>query len=185
VSKFFGTLALACVLVASAAVVTSSLAKGQDPLHVQQPTKAVAVIFPTKGNHVGGQVIFSQTDRGLRVSGEITGLAAGSKHGFHIHEFGDLSSHDGMAMGSHYNPTAAQHGLPDQSRRHVGDMGNITADAGGVAKIDVTFAGMSIGGHASVLGRGIIVHEKPDDGGQPVGNAGARIGQGVIGVAKA
>jgi Cu/Zn superoxide dismutase len=30
----------------------------------------------------------------------------------------------------------------------------------------------------------VIVHAKPDDGGQPVGNAGARIGQGVIGLAK-
>ena len=35
-----------------------------------------------------------------------------------------------------------------------------------------------------VLGRGVIVHAKPDDGGQPTGNAGARIGQGVIGLAK-
>jgi len=28
------------------------------------------------------------------------------------------------------------------------------------------------------------VHAKEDDGGQPTGNAGARIGQGVIGIAK-
>jgi superoxide dismutase, Cu-Zn family len=32
------------------------------------------------------------------------------------------------------------------------------------------------------VGRGVIIHAKPDDGGQPVGNAGARIGFGVIGV---
>jgi superoxide dismutase, Cu-Zn family len=29
----------------------------------------------------------------------------------------------------------------------------------------------------------VIVHAKPDDFGQPVGNAGARIGCGVIGIA--
>jgi Cu-Zn family superoxide dismutase len=34
-----------------------------------------------------------------------------------------------------------------------------------------------------ILGRAVIVHAKPDDGGQPVGNAGARIACGVIGVA--
>ena len=29
-----------------------------------------------------------------------------------------------------------------------------------------------------------VVHEKPDDGGQPVGNAGKRIGCGVLALAK-
>jgi Cu-Zn family superoxide dismutase len=32
-----------------------------------------------------------------------------------------------------------------------------------------------------ILGRGVIVHAKLDDGGQPVGNAGARVACGVIG----
>ena len=35
-----------------------------------------------------------------------------------------------------------------------------------------------------IVGHGVIVHAKRDDGGQPTGNAGARIAQGVIGVAK-
>ncbi len=183
-SKFFGTLALACVLVTSAAIVSSSLAKGQDPPPRQRPTRAVAVIFPTEGSKVSGLVSFVQTDEGVRVSGEVSGLAANSKRGFHIHEFGDMTVKDGTGMGGHYNPTAAPHGLPEQAMRHTGDMGNIEADANGVAKIDKTFEGMSISGRSSVLGRGIIVHDKPDDGGQPTGNAGGRIGYGVIGVAK-
>jgi len=184
VSKFFGTLALASVLVTSAAIVSSSLAKGQDPPPRQRPTKAVAVVFPTEGSKVSGTVRFTQTEQGLTVTGEISGLAPNSKHGFHIHEFGDMTVKDGTGMGSHYNPTAAEHGLPEQAMRHAGDMGNIEADANGVAKIDKTFEGMALGGRSNVLGRGIVVHEKPDDGGQPVGNAGARIGYGVIGVSK-
>ncbi|XWX15616.1 superoxide dismutase family protein [Nannocystis pusilla] len=36
------------------------------------------------------------------------------------------------------------------------------------------------GGDYSVLGRAIIVHEKPDDFGQPTGNAGARLACGII-----
>jgi Cu-Zn family superoxide dismutase len=42
----------------------------------------------------------------------------------------------------------------------------------------VTLAGM----RDPILGRGVIVHAAPDDGGQPTGNAGARAACGVIGV---
>jgi Cu-Zn family superoxide dismutase len=41
-------------------------------------------------------------------------------------------------------------------------------------------ANLKEGDPSSFLGRAIIVHEKADDGGQPVGNAGGRIGCGVI-----
>jgi len=43
---------------------------------------------------------------------------------------------------------------------------------------------MSVMGKNAVIGRGIVIHAKPDDGGQPTGNAGDRIGVGVIGVTK-
>jgi Cu-Zn family superoxide dismutase len=36
-----------------------------------------------------------------------------------------------------------------------------------------------------IVGRAVIIHAKSDDGSQPVGNAGVRVGQGVIGIAKA
>jgi Cu-Zn family superoxide dismutase len=167
--------------VSSSAVV----AFNQDPQPRQRTTHAVAVVFPTTGSSVSGTVRLIQTDGGTIVAGEITGLAPGSKHGFHIHEFGDMTVKDGTGMGSHYNPNEMQHGLPDQAMRHVGDLGNIEADEKGVAKFHRVIEGMALTGRSSVLGRGIVVHEKPDDGGQPVGNAGARIGYGVIGVAKA
>ena len=39
-------------------------------------------------------------------------------------------------------------------------------------------------GESSILGRGVIVHEKADDlKTQPTGDAGGRVGVGVIGVA--
>ena len=41
-----------------------------------------------------------------------------------------------------------------------------------------------LSGPHSILGHGVVVHEKADDFGQPVGNAGGRLAVGVIGVAK-
>ena len=35
-------------------------------------------------------------------------------------------------------------------------------------------------GKYGVLGRALVVHEKPDDFGQPTGNAGARLACGLI-----
>lgn len=52
---------------------------------------------------VDGQVTFSETPDGLLLEGHINGLKPG-KHGFHIHQSGDLSK--GCAStGGHYNPT--------------------------------------------------------------------------------
>ena len=44
---------------------------------------------------------------------------------------------------------------------------------------------LSFGGPSSIIGRGLIVHEKADDlKTQPTGNAGGRVAGGVIGVGK-
>jgi Cu-Zn family superoxide dismutase len=44
---------------------------------------------------------------------------------------------------------------------------------------------MKLNGKYSIIGHAVIVHEKEDDfKTQPTGNAGARIGNGVIGIAK-
>lgn len=146
--------------------------------------KAVAVIQPTEGNKVTGKVTFTSAPDGLHVVAELKGLEPGD-HGFHIHEFGDVSSADGKAAGDHFNPLGKPHAGADTAEHHSGDMGNIKADASGNAKLDVVLKGASFEGHTSVIGRGVIVHGKADDlKTQPSGNAGPRIGQGVIGIAK-
>ena len=150
------------------------------------PKKAVCVLTATKKSdgHVQGKVTFTQTDAGVEISGEITGLAPG-KHGFHIHEFGDMSSDDGMATGAHFNPDGHKHGGPHDTDRHAGDFGNIEAGADGKATIKMTDKAISLSGPNTILGRALIVHAKEDDlKTQPSGNAGDRIGQGVIGAAK-
>jgi Cu-Zn family superoxide dismutase len=147
-------------------------------------TKAMAQMIPTSGSSVKGTVTFTQsTGGGIHVHAEISGLTPGD-HGFHVHEYG-VWSENGMSTGGHFNPTQAPHAAPDSKKRHVGDLGNITANANGHATLDVDDPHMSFHGAASILGRGLVVHEKADDlKSQPAGNAGARLAVGIIGVAK-
>jgi Cu-Zn family superoxide dismutase len=145
----------------------------------------VAAMHPTQGNKAKGKVTFEQIDGGVKVVADITGLTPNAKHGFHIHEFGDCSAPDGASAGGHYNPEGHDHALPNGKMRHAGDLGNLTADASGNAHYEYTAHNISLCGMTNpILGRGVIIHAKPDDGGQPVGNAGARIACGVIGIAK-
>jgi len=149
------------------------------------PTKAVAVLHPTQGNSVEGSVTFTKADAGLKVNVHVTGLTAG-KHGFHIHEFGDCSAADGASAGGHFNPSGEPHGAPTDAQRHTGDLGNIEANAAGVADLEYTDSRAALDGPNSVLGRGVIVHSGADDlKTQPTGNAGGRLACGVIGAAKA
>ena len=147
-------------------------------------TKAVCVLTPTKGSTASGKVTFTQQADGVLVEATVSGLAPDSKHGFHIHEFGDISSEDGSSLGGHFNPGGKPHGAPDAAERHAGDLGNIQADANGTATVKAVFKGLEIHGKDSILSRGVVVHEKPDDFGQPTGNAGGRIAVGAIGLAK-
>jgi Cu-Zn family superoxide dismutase len=146
--------------------------------------RAVAVLVATAGNTVRGTVIFEAVEGGVRITAQLEGLPAGN-HGFHIHEFGDCSAADGTSAGGHYNPGGAAHAGPDGSPRHVGDLGNITADTQGMASYDRTDRLVRLDGPDSVLGRAVIVHAGADDyATQPTGNAGARLACGVIGIAK-
>ena len=156
--------------------------------HVSQWTSinsAVCVLHATEGNSVTGHVRFKQTGKSVKVVAQVSGLTPNQKHGFHIHELGDISAADGTSAGDHYDPDAAAHSLPPVNPRHAGDLGNLEADAKGEANYKMTVNNISIAGLKNpIIGRAIIVHAKPDDGGQPTGNAGARIAQGVIGIAK-
>ena len=144
----------------------------------------VAVLSPTKGSNVSGVVTFTKVDGGVMIIADVTGLTPG-KHGFHIHEFGDCSAADATSAGGHFNPHRIEHGAPDASTRHAGDFGNLEADESGRAHYERVDTVISLKGAHSIIGHGVIVHEKVDDlKSQPTGNAGARVACGVIGVAK-
>ena len=143
---------------------------------------ATAMIEPTKGNNARGTVTFTQIGDKVRVVADITGLKPNAKHGFHVHE-GTECGEDGMLAKGHYNPEKHEHGMPTAmaDKRHAGDMGNLSADGSGKAHYDATFDNITISGQKNpVVGHALIVHANPDDGSQPTGNAGARIGCGII-----
>ena len=63
--------------------------------------------------------------------------------------------------------------------------GPITANANGNATVDLDDPSLCFYGPTSIIGRGVVVHEKADDlKTQPTGNAGGRVAVGAIGVAK-
>jgi superoxide dismutase, Cu-Zn family len=152
--------------------------------HAQEASKAIAVLHPTTGSSVAGTATFTVAGDEVKVVADLTGLTPG-KHGFHIHEFGDCSAPDAKSAGGHFNPGNHQHGAPDATDRHAGDLGNIEADASGKAHLELTDKVMKLTGSDSIVGHAVIVHEKADDlKTQPTGDAGGRLACGVIGVAK-
>lgn len=147
----------------------------------------VAHLHPTT-NNAGkqGYILFQQGVNGVAVRGHLEGLPANSTHGFHVHEYGDCSAPDATSAGSHFNPTGMSHGAPEHTERHMGDLGNVHTNNEGLVDFELVDNQLAMTGAHSILGRAVVIHAQPDDlTSQPVGNAGARILCGVIGVAKA
>jgi len=144
----------------------------------------------TEKSGLKGTLILTQEDKSspVRIQGKLSYLPANGKFGFHVHENGDIRE-GCKSAGGHFNPTKMEHGSPMDSMRHVGDLGNFESDKDGNANINVVDSHISLQGVNSIAGRAFVVHEKEDDlgqGGHPdskkTGNAGSRIGCGIIGV---
>lgn len=100
----------------------------------------------------------------------------------HLHEMGDCGDMGKMAHG-HWNPTNQQHGKWGSASFHLGDIGNVALDAVGKGSMEMQTELWTIGGDdkSNILNRSVIVHGGMDDfTTQPTGNAGSRIGCGVI-----
>ncbi|MBK9070207.1 MAG: superoxide dismutase family protein [Myxococcales bacterium] len=148
-----------------------------------EPVFEVTVpLLARSGSAVSGTVAFRESAGSVAVKLALAGVTPGL-HGFHVHEVGDCSAPDGTSAGGHFNPHGANHGASDVEARHAGDMGNVEADAAGNVTAELTITGITLtpGLPHSIGGRSLILHAAPDDYvTQPTGNAGARIGCGVI-----
>ena len=56
------------------------------------------------------------------------------------------------SAGAHFNPFGKTHGAPEAEERHVGDLGNIVADANGKGTLKVTDNQIKLIGPHSVIG---------------------------------
>jgi len=100
----------------------------------------------------------------------------------HLHEHGACGDAGKEAHG-HWNPTNEPHGKWGSGAFHSGDIGNVQLDANGSGSLTLSTNRWTIGGDekTNILNRAIIVHSGVDDyKTQPTGNAGSRIGCGVI-----
>lgn len=137
----------------------------------------------TKDTALTGTVEFVAQDGKVKMMLTISApIMANKSVAVHIHEMGDCGDMGKMAHG-HWNPTGKEHGKWGSASFHSGDIGNVTLDATGKGIMELTTDLWSIGGDekTNILNRSIIVHGGVDDfTTQPTGNAGSRIGCGVI-----
>jgi len=152
--------------------------------------RAVAVF---SGKKIQGMVYFTEdkTKDQVIIDIDLRGLKKNAQHGFHIHEYGDMSEQCNSMCG-HFNPYDKNHGGPNDKERHVGDLGNLRTDKEGCVKYQMTDSLIKLkGAKTNIIGRGLIIHEDTDDlglGSNPEslinGNAGKRIACSVIGYAR-
>jgi Cu-Zn family superoxide dismutase len=159
---------------------------------MSKPISAIAVFDSKK---IKGIVRFTEDLKNdcVVIDIALSGLKKNGLHGFHIHEYGDMSEKC-ESMCAHFNPYGKSHGGPDDNvnHRHVGDLGNVETDADGNAVYKKTDSIIQLRGtKCNIIGRGLIIHADEDDcgkGGFPdslvTGHAGKRIACAVIGYAK-
>ncbi|XWS73995.1 hypothetical protein CRYUN_Cryun02cG0177300 [Craigia yunnanensis] len=126
------------------------------------PKKRLSVFAATKK---AVAVLKGPTTVNVRVTGLTPGL-----HGFHLHEYGDTTN-GCMSTGTHFNPNKMTYGAPEDKVRHAGDLGNIVANADGVAEATIVDKMIPLSGPNAVIGRAFVVHELEDD-----------LGKGVVGL---
>lgn len=153
---------------------------------------AVAHLARATGEVVGHAEL-RETAEGVEVLIKVQGLSPGL-HGFHIHTNGNCAPGPDAATGQtvpfgaaggHFDPGQSQrHGHPGSPPNvaHAGELPNLEVGADGQGSLRYLNRNVSLSGPAnSVLGRSLVVHERPDDYmSNPAGNSGPRLLCGVI-----
>lgn len=149
---------------------------------VQAITAAAgASLEPRSGSAVSGKATFEQGQKAVRLTVEVRGATPGL-HGLHLHEKGDCGGASADAAGEIWNPVGVRYTGPSTSTYPLGDLGNIEIAADGTGKLELISEFLTVSsGDKSVVGRSIIVREKPNDRQtHPSGNSGQRFACGVI-----
>lgn len=130
-----------------------------------------------------GSAALMQSESGVLVRIEATGLPPEQWVALHIHENGTCDPATGHEQaGGHFNPSGAEHGYLSASGPHAGDLPNIWVDAQGTARAQVFSSLIALDdGETAVRGKALMIHAQEDDyASQPSGDAGDRIACAVI-----
>ncbi|HTI17574.1 MAG TPA: superoxide dismutase family protein [Trinickia sp.] len=139
--------------------------------------RANAQLLPTVGNTAHGTVALVERDDGVQVTYNLVGLPPNSDHALQVHERGDCNAADGSSAGAVFAPAASR---LRSGVRVEGDLGNIHADATGVATGFIVAPDLSLDGVRSVIGRSVLIHREPSDPAFPDHSAGAALSCGTI-----
>lgn len=149
---------------------------------------AAAVVRPTSapGASAQGTVSFRESDGGIVLALSLSGLRPGP-HAVHVHQNPACGPGDdgtpGAAAGGHWDPVnSMDHGAPtdELDDKHLGDFGNFDVEADGTANVVVAVAPFPTAEY-SVAGHAVMIHQGRDDlESDPAGDAGTRVGCGVI-----
>lgn len=147
-----------------------------------ETTEASASFVDMDGGEAGTASL-TGTPNGVLIELEVSGLPAGERLGFHVHETGSCDHEtDHESAGGHFNPADAPHGYMAEGGPHAGDMPNQYVGEDGVLRAQVFNSMVTLDeGEAGIMGRALMVHGGGDDyQTQPTGDAGDRLACAVI-----
>ena len=153
------------------------------PAPVPRGEMAHAVIKGEGGQALGAAAL-EDSAHGVIITAQLHHLSPGM-HAFHIHDTGKCEPPFKTA-GGHFNPAGHKHGVRNPEGLHAGDLPNIEVGADGTARFQFFAAGATLkAGEKNSLfdadGAALVVHKGEDDlASDPAGNAGDRIGCGVV-----
>ncbi|WP_153099785.1 superoxide dismutase family protein [Paraburkholderia hayleyella] len=141
-------------------VACTLLLEGCTTFLTPQEKRADAQLFSTMGNSARGTVTFIERSDGVQVTYNVAGLPPNSDHALQVHERGDCNAVDGSSAGAVFSPAAER---LRAGARVEGDLGNIHADANGVATGFIVAPDVSLDGVRSVLQRSVLIHHDATD----------------------
>lgn len=163
---------LVVIAIAIVAAVLAAPVSAREP--EPKPARLIVSIEPVNGTNVQGTVVFEQDGKKVKITASIGGLYPNREHRLAIHRFGDLGSPDASSVGGVFHAC----GEP------AGELGVLTADVDGNARLTVTVGSFSLGtGDDGVLGRSVVVRPPADENGGAEGKSQAALAAGVIGIA--
>lgn len=149
-------------------------------------SQATVKFINTNGERIGTATLTEVRGQGVKIYLILHHLPPGT-HAFHIHEKGVCNPPDFASAGPHFNPYGKQHGVKNPNGAHAGDLPNLVVGPDGSLKTEILAVGVTLRPGVNSLrhpgwgGTAWVIHANPDDDmTDPAGNAGARIGCGVI-----